>query len=67
MMAENEIAYTPEWQEIDRLANTSEIKQDQLTPVFDIWVNRKIEWFLFNGAVGVLYLYKRSFWQRWLK
>ncbi|WP_294606023.1 hypothetical protein [uncultured Lactobacillus sp.] len=67
MMAENEIAYTPEWQEIDRLAKTSEIKQDQLTPVFDIWVNRKIEWFLFNGAVGVLYLYKRSFWQRWLK
>lgn len=61
MMAENEIAYTPEWQEIDRLAKTSEIKKDQLTPVFDIWVNRKIEWFLFNGAVGVLYLLKEVF------
>lgn len=32
-----------------------------MEPVFDVWVNRKIEWFLFNGAVGVLYLLKQVF------
>lgn len=60
-MVENEIVYTSEWLEIIKLAKTNEIKKDQLTPVFDIWVNRKIEWFLFNGAVGVLYLLKEVF------
>lgn len=60
-MVKNEVVYTPEWLEIVKLAKNVELKKDKLKPVFDVWVNRKIEWFLFNGAAGVLYLLKEVF------
>ncbi|RHW50330.1 hypothetical protein DS834_06685 [Lactobacillus bombicola] len=61
LVAKNKIIYTQEWKEIAKLAKESDVSTNKLSPHFDIWLDHKVEWFLFNGAVGVLYLIKSIF------
>lgn len=65
-MANEKVHYSKEWQVLKELAEgkgLQELEQTQL----DATLNRKIYWFLFNGAGGVLNMVKELYGDDGLK
>lgn len=65
-MTDDNLQYSPEWQVLHKLAKGKGLASIEKVQV-DISLNKKINWFLFNGATGVLMLIKEVYGNEGLK
>lgn len=59
-MTDDNLQYSPEWQVLHKLAKGEGLASIEKVQM-DASLNKKINWFLFNGATGVLMLIKEVY------